>query len=379
MDAPSTPVAPRARPSWRSLAVAAVLVAVVAAALWAWRGSRASGGGYKPPAAIDVVALPLRPEPAADQLQALGELRAVRQVSLASEAAGRVVAIGFVAGQSVRAGAALLDLDDSSEQADLLAAQAAAQFARQQWQRAGELASTGAVARELLEQRRAELDQAAAQVQQLQARIRKLHLRAPFAGVLGLRQVDPGQYLQAGERIATLTDLDALYLNFDLPQQALPRLRIGQRVQVRGDAPGAAPVLARISAIEPQVGRDTRNASVQAELANPGRALRPGMSVAVAVELPPQPDALLVPATAVLTSATGDAAVVVRGLDAQALGTAEIVPIRLGRRVGERVLVEQGLRAGDLVVSEGQLRIRPGARVHVVPAHGASAPAGSAR
>ncbi|MGC4075984.1 MAG: efflux RND transporter periplasmic adaptor subunit [Rubrivivax sp.] len=372
MDTPSTPVAPRARPSWRSPAIAAVVLAAVAAALWAWRGSRAPGGGYTPPAAIDVVALALRPEPAADQLKALGELRAVRQVSLASEAAGRVVAIGFVAGQSVRAGAALLDLDDSSEQADLLAAQAAAQFARQQWQRAAELASTGAVARELLEQRRAELDQATAQVQQLQARIRKLHLRAPFAGVLGLRQVDPGQYLQAGERIATLTDLDALYVNFDLPQQALPRLRIGQRVQVRGDVPGAAPVVARISAIEPQVGRDTRNASVQAELANPGRALRPGMSVAVAVELPSQPDALLVPATAVLTSATGDAAVVVRRLDAQALGTAEIVPLRLGRRVGERVLVEQGLRAGDLVVSEGQLRIRPGARVHVVPAAGSA-------
>ncbi|NJA87672.1 efflux RND transporter periplasmic adaptor subunit [Rhodocyclus tenuis] len=365
--------------SWRSLVIAGLVLAAVAAGLWAWRTQHNSGHGYTPPGAIDVVAVQLVTESAPDTLSALGELRAVRQVSVANEIPGRIARIAFTPGQSIKAGTLLVQLDDAIEQANLLAAQASARFAQQQWERASELAESGAIARELLEQRRAERDQSAAQLLQLETRIRKMHVRAPFAGELGLRQVDIGQYLNAGDKLVTLTDLDSLYVNFDVPQQALGRLRVGQHVAVRSDTPGATPLPARISAIEPQVGRDTRNATVQATLANPQRALRPGMYVTVAVELPAEPDALLIPATAVLTSAIGDAAVVVRDLDAQEIGKAEIVPLTLGRRIGDRVLVERGLKAGDLVVSEGQLRIQPGAAVHRVqkPAADAAVHAGS--
>ncbi|MRD71888.1 efflux RND transporter periplasmic adaptor subunit [Rhodocyclus tenuis] len=365
--------------SWRSLVIAGLVLAAVAAGLWAWRTQHNSGHGYTPPGAIDVVAVQLVTESAPDTLSALGELRAVRQVSVANEIPGRIARIDFIPGQHVKAGTLLVQIDDATEQASLLAAQASARFAQQQWERASELAESGAIARELLEQRRAERDQSAAQLLQLETRIRKMHVRAPFAGELGLRQVDIGQYLNAGDKLVTLTDLDSLYVNFDVPQQALDRLRVGQRVEVRSDTPGARPLSARINAIEPQVGRDTRNATVQATLANPQRALRPGMYVTVAVELPAEPDALLIPATAVLTSAIGDAAVVVRDLDAQEIGKAEIVPLTLGRRIGDRVLVERGLKAGDLVVSEGQLRIQPGAAVHRVqkPAADAAVHAGS--
>ncbi|MBN9460895.1 MAG: efflux RND transporter periplasmic adaptor subunit [Burkholderiales bacterium] len=364
---------------WRAIALAVILLAVVVAGLWFWRASRGGGPGYTPPGAIDVVAATVKAEPAPASVEALGELRAVRQVTLASEVAGRITAISFEPGQRVKTGTVLVQLDDSTEQADLAAARAGAAFAEQQWKRAGELASTGATSREVLQQRQSERDRTAAQVRQLEARLRKMRVRAPFAGELGLRQVDLGQYLNPGDKAVTLTDLDTLHVNFDVPQQELARLRVGQRVEVRSDTPGAAPLEAKVTAIEPQVGRDTRNATVQALLANPKRTLRPGMYVTVAVALPDEPDALLVPATAIITSASGDTAAVVRELSAQQAGKAEIVPIVAGRRIGDRVVVAHGLKAGDVVVTEGQLRLQPGAAVRIVekPAPG-SAPAADA-
>lgn len=353
---------------WRAIVIAVVLLAVVIAGLWFWRTSRSGGPGYTPPGAIDVVVTTVKAGSAPASIEALGELRAVRQVTLAGEIAGRIAAISFDPGQRVKAGTVLIQLDDSSEQADLSAAKASATFAQQQLARASELAATGATSKEVLQQRQSEHDQKVAAVQQLEARIRKMRIRAPFAGELGLRQVDLGQYLNAGDKAVTLTDLDTLYVNFDVPQQELAQLRIGQRVEVRNDTPGVAPLQAKITAIEPQVGRDTRNATVQALLTNPQRTLRPGMYVTVAVALPAESDALLVPTTAIVTSASGDAAAVVRELSAQQTGKAEIVPITTGRHIGERVVVTRGLKAGDVIVTEGQVRIQPGATVHIATA-----------
>lgn len=366
---------------WRAAVSVVVIVLIVAAALWFWRTSRAASQGWAPGGPIDVVAVTVKAGPAPVSIEAVGELRAVRQVIVANEIPGRVSEIGFEAGQRAKAGTVLIQLDDSTEQANLSAAKASAVFAQQQWERANELVAVGATSKELLQQRRAERDQAAAQVQQLETRIRKMHIRAPFAGELGLRQVDLGQYLDAGEKVVTLTDLGALYVNFDVPQQQLDRLQVGQHVAIRTDSPGASPLDARINAIEPQVGKDTRNATVQAVLNNPKDALRPGMFVSVAVALPAEPGALLVPTTAIMTSASGNTAAVVRGLSAQRTGKADIVPITTGRRIGDQVIVVDGLKAGDVVVTEGQLRIQPGAAVHVVnrPAAGASALPGAAQ
>lgn len=371
------PDAVRARQpaAWKALASVAVAAALVATALAAWRASRPAPPGWSGGAPVDVATTMLRAEAAPVTLQALGELRAVRQVMLPAEVAGRVAAIRFEAGRQAQAGQLLVQLDDATEQADLAAAQAQAAFARQQLARAGALAATGALAQELLQQRQAEHDQRAAQVQQLQARIRQKRIEAPFAGELGLRRIDLGQYLQAGDATVSLTDLSSLQVNFDLPQQELGRVRIGQPVLLHSGQPGAAPVRARVSAIEPQVGRDTRSATVQATVprashAHPG--LRPGMYVTVALELPPEAGALLLPATAVMTSSSGDQALRVRALSADGIGQAEFVPVTLGRRIGERVVVTQGLAAGDRVVTEGQLRVHPGSALRVAAAPAAN-------
>jgi multidrug efflux system membrane fusion protein len=354
-----------ARP-WRSLAAAALLLAVIVAILSLWRASRGGTQDHAPAGPIDVVATVLAAEPAPVSLEALGNLRAVREVTLASEVAGRVAALAFDSGQRVRAGALLIQLDDSIERADLAAAEAGAAFAQQQLARATELAGTGATSKEVLQQRQSERDQSAAQVMQLQARIRQKSIRAPFSGDLGLRRVDLGQYLDAGDSVVTITDMDRLYVNFDVPQQQLFRIQVGQQVEVRSDTPGAEPQWARINAIEPQVGRDTRNATIQAVLPNTKRTLHPGMYVTVAVSLPAEPDSLLVPASAIVTSSSGDAALVVRGASAEQSGKANFVPIKTSRRIGDRVVVIDGLKAGDVVVTEGQLRIQPGADVRVV-------------
>lgn len=356
----------RASP-WKAILVSVVAIALIGGGLWYWRTSRLhGGGGWAGGGPIDVVATSLEARDVPVRVEALGELRAVHQVTLSAEVAGRVAALSFKPGQRVKAGAVLVRFDDSIEQADLTAARAAAAFARQQFERASELAATGATSREILQQRQAERDQTAAQIQQLEARIRQKRIRAPFDGELGLRRIDLGQYLEPGEAAVTLTALDRLYANFDVPQQELARIRVGQPVQVHLDTAGTEPIQGIISAIEPQVGRDTRNATIQAEVVNRGRTLQPGMYVTVSVMLPPEPDALTLPVSAVMTSPSGDAAVVVRDLSPERIGKAEIARIVVGRRIGDRVVIARGLQAGDVVVTEGQLRVRPGAVLRVV-------------
>ncbi|MEQ9947337.1 efflux RND transporter periplasmic adaptor subunit [Pectobacterium aroidearum] len=366
MSEPS-PGSPARKPSgFNAIVIAGVVVTLIATSLWYWRSARQSQGGWAGGGPIDVVATTLHAQAAPVSLEGLGELRAVRQVMLSAEVAGRVATISFEPGQRVKAGTVLVQLDDATEQADLAAAKASAGFALAQFNRASELARTGAASREMLQQRQAERDQTAAQVQQLEARIRQKRIRAPFDGELGLRRIDLGQYLNPGDVAVTLTDPNQLYANFDIPQQELARVKVGQTVQVRIDTAGVAPVQATISAIEPQVGRDTRNASIQAEVDNQGRTLQPGMYATVDVMLPAEPDALTLPVSAVMTSASGDAAAVVRGLTPEKTGKAEIVPIAVGRRIGDTVVIASGLKAGDVVITEGQLRVRPGADLRVV-------------
>ena len=361
-----SPISARTLSSWKTVPIVVASVSLIGGGLWYWRSCNAGAGGWSGGGPIDVVAIGLKPTVAPRSLEALGELRAVRQVSLSSEVAGRVIAISFKPGQQVKAGDVLVQLDDSAERAELAAAKATAEFAQHQLARASELVSVGAVSSETLQQRQAERDQSAAQVRRLEVRILQKQIRASFAGELGLRRIDLGQYLNPGEVVATLTNLDHLYVDFDVPQQELGRIRIGSPLHVRVDKPGARSVRATVSAIEPLVGRDTRNASIQAEMSNDDQRLQPGMYATVSVELPAEADALMVPASAVTTSPSGDTAVVVRNVSSEKVGKADIVPIVVDRRIGDQVVIKKGLRAGDFVVTEGQLRVRPGGDLRLV-------------
>ncbi len=297
-------------------------------------------------------------------LDAVGSLEAVRQVTMAPEVAGRVVEISFTAGTTVRKGDALVQLYDEPERAELASLNAKATFTKAQLARSEELAPTGAQPRTTLDQRRSEFDQANADIRRTRALITQKTVRAPFSGELGLRRINLGQYLNAGDPVATLTDLRELYANFALPQQALGQLRTGQRVEVRIDAFPSRTFEGRVTALEPQVAGDTRNVTVQATLANPDLALRPGLFVQVRLVLPSQLDVITVPETAILSSADGSSVIRVAKVQHD-VGVAEIVPVQVGRHIGDRIMVNGGLAVGDVIVTTGQVRVSPGARVKV--------------
>ncbi len=359
--------------SRRTIVLTIVILAIVLGGLFAWRAIRSGGGQAWQAQETAVAAMVVEPQLAPRELEAVGSLSAVREVMLAPEVAGRVSALRFSAGDYVRSGDLLVQLYAGPEEADRTAAKARADFARIQFERSEELAPTGAEPRELLEERRSQLDQALAEVARFDARIREKQVRAPFSGRLGIRQIDPGQYLNAGDPIATLTALDTLFVDFSVPQQQLGAIEPGQTVRIGTDAYPDRSFTARLTSIEPKLDEETRNVRVQARLANPDHVLRPGMYVTAAVELPPQENAIVVPLTAIQTSAQGDNVIVIRGENAKEGGKAEIVAVRTGRRIGNNVIVESGLEAGDVVISQGQLRVQPGATVKVTELAGPEA------
>ncbi|WP_226633416.1 efflux RND transporter periplasmic adaptor subunit [Novosphingobium profundi] len=357
----------------RTIIVTVLVLVVLMAALYGWRTWRMGGGAGWPQQATPVTATVLAARTVPDTMDVVGSLSAVREVTLAPETSGRVSGLHFRAGQHVGANALIVQLYDGPEKADLAAARARADFAALQLKRSEELAPTGAEPREVLQQRRAELAQARAEVGQIEARLRQKQVRAPFSGKLGIRRVNPGQYMNPGDPVATLTALDRLYVDFTLPQQDLGRLGDGTSLTLTSDAWPGRTFTARISTIEPQVSKDTRNVTAQAVLANPDGALRPGMYVSVALKLGEQDDALVLPVTAIQTSAQGDSVIVIRGENARKGGKAEIVPVTTGRRMGDEVVVTGKLSPGDVVVAQGQLRVQPGSEVTVAQLIGSEA------
>ncbi|WP_157219116.1 efflux RND transporter periplasmic adaptor subunit [Flavisphingomonas formosensis] len=349
------------------MALALLAAALLFGGLYAWRAARSSGSAQGAPPPVTVRAIRVDPRDAPAALEAVGSLRAVREVMLAPEVAGRIVGLHLEAGRSVAAGTTLVQLYDAPERADRASARAQARFADIQLARSVQLAPTGAEPRETLEQRRAQADQAHAAVRQFDARIAQKRIVAPFAGEVGIRRVNLGQYLNPGDVVASLTSLDRLYVDFTLPQQELARIRPGGTVSVTADAWPGRVFTARVNAVEPQIGADTRNVSVQAELANADHALRPGMAVTAALALPVERGMLIVPTTAIVTSASGDSVIAVRGGRNGDGGKAEPVAVTTGRRIGDSVIVTSGLKPGDVVVTEGQLRVQPGATVRIAP------------
>ncbi|WP_448165719.1 efflux RND transporter periplasmic adaptor subunit [Burkholderia cepacia] len=349
----------------KPIVISVVGLVVVFGLLYAWRAVRSGGAEQQAMPPMPVSTIRAEPRSVADEWQAVGSLQAVHEVLLAPDTSGRVTAVNFDAGQSVKEGAVLIQLYDAPEQADRAAAVAKADFAQLQLRRSQALAPTGAEPRELLEQHKADAAQTAAAVRQLDARIQQKSIRAPFSGQLGIRRINLGQYLNAGDAIATLTQLDPLYVNFTLPQQDMPRLTSGAPVQVTVDAVPGRVFTARISAIEPRIDGETRNVAVQALLPNTDRLLKPGMYVTARLVLPATTDNIVLPLTAIQTSASGDSVVVVKGADAQGVGKAVAVPVITGRRLGEEVLVSQGIKPGDIVVMAGQNRLPPGATVKI--------------
>lgn len=355
----------------RSRAGAVVALAVAAALAggamyWKSKAAAPGGGWSMPPAKVAVA-----PAVQADfpvMLAGIGSLEATRQVMVAAEVDGRVAQILFTPGEAVKAGQLLVQLNDAPEQGELARLQAQARNARALLDRTRRLVPLQAATREQLDQAVADHEQAAADVRRVQALIDQKRIKAPFDGVLGVRRVNLGQFARAGDPLVSLTDASSLYANLTLPEQALGVLRVGQPVAVTVDAHAGREFPGKVTTVEPQVDPGTRTVRVQALLANPDGALSAGMYAQARIGLPDRPDVITVPETAVSYSAYGDSVYVVTPPEAAAAApTVRQAYVKTGERLRGRVVVTEGLKAGDRVVTSGQLRLHNGAAVEILP------------
>jgi len=295
-------------------------------------------------------------------IDAVGSLAAVQGVTVAVELDGKVAKIAFESGNHVKAGDLLVQLDTSTEEAQLRSAEAATELARVNLDRNRELLVTRTASKSDFDSADAQFKQAVAQADNVRSLIAKKTLRAPFSGRLGLRLVNLGQIVKAGDPVATLQTLDPIYVNFSLPQPQLALVTPGTAVHISTDAAPGKVFTGTINAVNPEIDAATRSVRVQATIANTEEALRPGMFADVEVILPNEEEVLAIPATSVLYAPYGDSVFVVEEKkDDQTGQTKQMLRqqiVRLGTTRGDFVSVVSGLKAGERVVTTGAFKLR---------------------
>ena len=323
-----------------------------------------------PPAAISAVVATSELVPR--YASGIGSLAAVHQVTVTPEVGGRITEIAFESGAKVKAGDKIVQINDAPDRGDLAMYQAQAQYAQVSLDRAAMLASHQYGPQSNVDQTKSQLEQANAMILKTQSIIAQKNIRAPFAGRLGVRQVEVGQYLNPGAPIVTLTDLSTLYVNFTLPSNMAPQIAVGQKVELKVDAFPGRTFVAKITTIEPQISASTRTINVQATMTNPDDVLMPGMFVSAAVVLPNEAPDVVLPETAVDYTLYGDSVYVIRpdesgatGADGKPVLKAHRTPVKTGQRWDGKVAVLSGLKPGDQVVAAGQIKVQDGSAVTV--------------
>ncbi|EXF43262.1 RND efflux membrane fusion protein [Pseudomonas sp. BAY1663] len=323
-----------------------------------------------PAPAISVEAQTARRLDWQSRLPAIGTLKASQGIDLSVEVAGTVSEVQFRSGEQVAKGQPIVLLDSEVEQASLAAAEADLALSRLEFQRARSLLERQAVSRSEFDRLNAELQKADASVAQLRASLAKKRVLAPFAGTIGIRQVDVGDFLAAGTPIATLQDLSTLFVDFYLAEQHVPLLALGQRVQLQVAAYPGERFEGVISALNPKVETTTRNVQVRAELANPDGRLLPGMFADLQVLLPTRTAQVVVPETAITYTLYGNSVLLVsEGTPPEGVASDEpyLVVERRFVSTGERrdglVLILDGLEGGERVITAGQLKLDNGTHI----------------
>jgi membrane fusion protein (multidrug efflux system) len=298
-------------------------------------------------------------------VSSVGSLEAVQGVTITAEVTGKVSAIAFEPGTKAKAGDLLVQQDIAAETAQLRSAEAGVELARITLARSKKMLATKVVAESNYDNAEATLKQAQAQADNIRAAIAKKTIRAPFSGHLGIRQVNLGQIIKEGQAIVSLQALDPIYVNFLVPQQQLPLVRLGYPLRITSDGfPPDNLIEGTVTAINPNVDAASRNIRIQATVSNTNEELRPGMFVQVAVVLPENKPVLTVPATAVLYAPYSDSVFLVEEAKEGAAGKMVHQQfIRLGERRGDFVAVTSGLKPGQSVVSTGVFKLRNGQSV----------------
>ncbi|MFI5357590.1 MAG: efflux RND transporter periplasmic adaptor subunit [Opitutales bacterium] len=344
---------------------------------WAYKGIKMGKAmaAQKPPP-VTVSATVARGEAWQPKLHAVGTLVAVHGVVVTNELAGTIDRIGFESGQRVKPGDLLVSLDTSTDEAQLRSLKASMELARLTLARARQLAESNANAKADLDNAQAQYDQAVAGADVVRATIAKKKLHAPFPGRLGIRLVNLGQFLAVGTPVVSLEELNPIYVNFTLPQQAVREVSVGQAVTVKIDTFPRETFAGSITAIAPRLDDATRSVQMQATLENSAEKLRPGMFGGVDVLMPAKENVITVPQTAITYNPYGDVIFVIdQAKDAQGhplkddKGEPVLVVrqqfVKVGETRGDQVAILDGVKAGEEVVTAGQLKLRNGVNIRV--------------
>jgi membrane fusion protein (multidrug efflux system) len=346
-----------------------VLASVAGLALaggWAYQrmhgadAPKAQAAAAAPKRVTQVEAVQVGRRTLADDVTAVGTLRSAESVMLRPELAGRIARIAFDEGRPVKKGEVLVQLDDAVEAAEHARARAALGLAQANYKRNQDLFGRKFVSQRALDEAAANLRVAEAEARVAEARMRRMAVRAPFDGIVGIRNVSVGDYVKEGEDLVNLEAIETLKVDFRVPERYLSGLRVGQTVALLADALPGQQFDSRVVAIDPLVAAQDRAVLMRATLDNAAHALRPGMFARVRLTLSERPDVLVVPEQAIMTTPEGPR---VFRIESDA---AKSVAVRLGARQGTWVEVAEGLNEGDTIVTAGQIKIRDGAAVKVV-------------
>ena len=325
------------------------------------------GGAFQPPpTAVTTIVAKREKWPAT--LNVIGTTAAVQGVTVSADLPGTVARIAFDSGRAVKAGEILVELDTRQERAQLAATEAQRDLAHINFARLKQLVDEGVLARTEYDNATAQQKATDAQVGEIRATIARKTIRAPFSGILGIRQVNLGQYLEGGSAVVPLQSMDPVYVNFDVPQQDVASLKPGDVVRVSADSLAAAVPLGTVTAINAVVDQATRNVQIQAIFRNPRGALRPGMFVEVEARLGTSAAVVALPASSVSYAPYGNSVYVVKdlkGKDGKSYRGVEQRFVKLGSGRGDQVAVVSGLTAGEEVVTSGVFKLRNGASVLV--------------
>jgi membrane fusion protein (multidrug efflux system) len=341
--------------------MAAIVASLAFVKFRQFQAGAAQAAAFQPPPEA-VTSILAREEAWPSTLGAIGTVTADKGVTVSADLPGVVVGITFESGRVVRAGDPLVELDTRQEQAQLAAAEAQRELSRLNLERARDLSAQGVLAQADLDKLAAEHATAVARAGEISATISRKRVRAPFTGVLGIRQVNLGQYLNAGEPVVTLQSLDPIHVDFALPQQEVATLKVGSAVQI--EAEGTGHFTGKVAAVDAVVDEATRNVSFRSTLPNPGGQLKPGMFVSVQVPVGKDRTLLSLPASSVHYAPYGDSVFVIEPGEKSPRGVRQQYVKRAGAR-GDQVAVATGLKPGEEVVTSGVFKLRNGSMVRV--------------
>lgn len=312
-----------------------------------------------PPAVVAVATVKL--EHWSSSLSAVGSLTSVAGVNVSSEVAGKIKALHFDSGQTVKQGQLLVELDADTDKAELKGLEAELQLARTQLQRSEKMIGKKYVSQADYDQQKALLEQARAAVEAKRTRIDKKYIRAPFSGELGIRKISLGWYLKEGESIVSLQQLDPINLDFTLPERQIKQIAKDQEIKATVEAYPNEIFTGHVVAIDPAIEDNTRAVNVRAELDNKDKRLRPGMFVQVRIDSKDAMSVLTLPDTAITYNPYGNSVFLIeeteKGLAVQSR------QVLTGQSRNGRVEIISGLEAGNRVVSAGQVKLRNGMAV----------------